>query len=169
MVCLLLMPLASADEFSLPPASEFGEVWIDTLGLRNADRNQSLVDKSLINPFLGGQFLDGVPADAIESLEHYPLSEEELGLVFDAAKAEEFVQREFGQRESTQRASQSDTFDEPPDLAETRFVPNLVPQPVDEKPTNVLSLTPQDQTAVGVHLDVDPEEEEVILNWFVEF
>lgn len=163
------MPHVSAEEFSLPPTLEFGEVRIDTLSLRNANPNQSLANQSPVFPSMGSQSQDGVPADTSKSLQHFPLSEEELGLVFDAAKAEEFPQRKFVHHESTQRLSLSDAFDKSPELARTSFVPDLAPQPVDENPMQVLSLTPQDQTEVGVHLDIDPEAEEVILTWFVGF
>jgi hypothetical protein len=147
MICVILTLPAHADDFALPPASEFGETSIETLGLRNAESESPQ---------------DSGPSEPVGSLGNYPLSREELGLVFDAAMAEKAVK--FGFME---RPNSSDVLGARDEIKAKGRLPEQAVWSAE--PLKGLSLNLNEEAESGIRVDIDPYEEEVTLNWFVGF
>jgi hypothetical protein len=184
------MSLAIWDKFTLRPTPEFREPLTKTLVLETTppgnksnnsvseDRNDSLKDfplskedlKLVFDPSLSPTSFSSWPTapDALltpheepEMMKDFPLSREDLKLVFDAAASP----TSFSSRPTVSDALVR-RYEEP----EMMVVPKLVKRPTAvQKPLNVLSGDPDLEAEPGVRFDYDPTEEEVMLNWLVEF
>jgi hypothetical protein len=149
LVPLFLALCATADDFDIPPETEFGEISMDSLSLRNATSGNT------------GSF--DLPEE-IEALENYSLSNKEIGLVFDTATAEKVGRHGF-----VERPARTDGIPQAVDIGAENNWPELAVRYAEPDPLKALSFDPNKEKEPGISIGLNPYEEEVILNWFVGF
>lgn len=145
------MSPAFADEFSLPPASEFGEISIETLGHRNVAPNKPASPDVSVS----------VDPRGVDPLKDYPLSQQELSLVFDAAASPTSF---------SPRPTAPDAFSKTAEKFDVRSIPDLARQSnAAQNPSNGWSVDLDNERGSGVWVGIGPYEEEVMVTWFVGF